>query len=584
MNADLTENTVDEFEAYNAQIPGGDVLQIGRWTQNAQKTGFYRPLLVDMNDGFHPAYAFRGNNDTDSLGTVTVSKHSYTDHDTADRLQSTFANEGDRGLRDAGKEMAAQQTDETIVWQGRWQFEDSGTTEAREIVVRTDAGFHPGVERSHMGGDGGYGFSDQAFSTMARAKHFADVYAYDSGGLKVAVEEFEAAAQKIGHLIDAPAQTVGVRTVLDATLREVGSSAAQVTRGETASLAALTEDPAQVSRIVDTVTATSDRVMYDLVRDEVRRAGLDDSDANAIDGFIAATYGSEEAYIQQTNTRFQLADFRSAGISLIAGRQSEIPSMTDEQAARFRSDFDGVYGDGAYEQFRAGDTHVIAKDYPTAQGRQAILRGVQEHEGDLANLSEADRQDRDDAFRLARRIQRADWHYNYSDDSSVRSRGAFETHEVRQDAAEFASRSSYHAEWVSAAWDASEASGTSSAFKGYVPATDRVAVSNFDRFDTQQNAAAGQDKELDAEAKSKNLADIEADSASMMMKLVKDTAENLTFIRENLSQLPPEHQASVGEVFTRVIKDAAGHYGIEMLSGDRSVTITGKGSDLDMDL
>ena len=70
----------------------------------------------------------------------------------------------------------------------------------------------------------------------------------------------------------------------------------------------------------------------------------------------------------------------------------------------------------------------------------------------------------------------------------------------------------------------------------------------------------------------------------MMMKLVKDTAENLTFIRENLSQLPPEHQASVGEVFTRVIKDAAGHYGIEMLSGDRSVTITGKGSDLDMDL
>lgn len=63
-----------------------------------------------------------GNNDTDSLGTVTVSKPPYTDHDTADRAQSTFANEGDRGLRDAGKEMAAQQTDETIVWQGRWQF------------------------------------------------------------------------------------------------------------------------------------------------------------------------------------------------------------------------------------------------------------------------------------------------------------------------------------------------------------------------------------------------------------------------------------------------------------------------------
>ena len=25
MNADVTENTVDEFEAYNAQIPGGDL-------------------------------------------------------------------------------------------------------------------------------------------------------------------------------------------------------------------------------------------------------------------------------------------------------------------------------------------------------------------------------------------------------------------------------------------------------------------------------------------------------------------------------------------------------------------------------
>lgn len=584
MNADVTENTVDEFEAYNAQIPGGDVLQIGRWTQNAQKTGFYRPLLVDMNDGFHPAFASRGNHDIDSLGTVTVSQHAYTDHDTADALQTTFANEGDRGLSVAEKEMAAQQPDDTIVWQDRWQFDGDGQHEIRPIVVQTAAGFHPGAETSYMGGDDGYGFSDQAFSTMARAKHFAGGYAYDSDGLAEEVQKFDAAAQKIEDLTNAPEQTVGVRAALDAALFDVGSSTAQIARGDTASLAALTDDPAEVSRIVDTVTATSDRVMYDLVRDEVRRAGLDESDANAIDGFIGATYGSEEAYIQQTNTRFQLADFRSVGISLIAGRQSEIPSLTDEQAAGFRKDFDGVYGEGAYDQFRAGDTHVIAKDYPTAQDRQAILRGVQEHEGDLANLTEADRQERDDAFRLARRIQRADWHYNYSDDSSVRSRGAFETHEVKTDAAEFASRSSYHAEWVSAAWDASEAPGASATFKGYVPAADRVAVAGFDSFEVQTKAAAGQDKEMVVDAKSENLADIEADSASMMMKLVKDTAENLTFIRENLSQLPPEHQASVGEVFTRVIKDAAGHYGIEMLSGDRSVTITGKGSDLDMDL
>ncbi len=581
MNADLTENTIDEFEAYNAQIPGGEVLQIGRWTPNAQKTGIYRTLLVATDDGFHPAYAARESHDSDSLGTVTVSQHAYTDHDTADALQTTFANDGDRGLSAAEKELDEQQPNESIVWQDRWHFDGDGQHEIRPIVVQTATGFHPGAEISYMGGDDGYGFSDQAFTTLERARHFATTYAHDRDGLNAAVEEFEAAAQKIGDLIDAPEQTVGVRTALDATLREVGSSAAQVTRGDIASLAALTEDPAQVSRIVDTVTATSDRVMYDLVRDEVRRAGLDESDANAIDGFIAATYGSEEAYIQQTNTRFNLADFRGAGVSLIAGKQPEMSFITDEQAAGIRSDFDGVYGDGAYDQFRAGDTHVIAKDFPTAQDRQAILRGVQEHEGDLAHLSEADRQDRYDALRLARRIQRADWHYDYSDDSSVRSRGAFETHEVRQEAAEFAARSSYHAEWVSSAWDASEASST---FKGYVPAADRVTVTDFDHFDAQPKPAAAQEKGLATGAARENLAEIEGDSASMMMKLVKDTAENLTFIRENLSQLPPEHQASVGEVFTRVIKDAAGHYGIEMLSGDRSVTITGKGSDLDMDL
>lgn len=338
MNADVTENTVDEFEAYNAQIPGGDVLQIGRWTQNAQKTGFYRPLLVDMNDGSHPAFASRDNHDIDSLGTVTVSQHAYTDHDTADALQTTFANEGDRGLSVAEKEMAAQQPDETIVWQDRWQFDGDGQHEIRPIVVQTAAGFHPGAETSYMGGDDGYGFSDQAFSTMARAKHFAGGYAYDSDGLAEEVQKFDAAAQKIEDLTNAPEQTVGVRAALDAALFDVGSSTAQIARGDTASLAALTDDPAEVSRIVDTVTATSDRVMYDLVRDEVRRAGLDESDANAIDGFIGATYGSEEAYIQQTNTRFQLADFRSVGISLIAGRQSEIPSLTDEQVAGFRKD------------------------------------------------------------------------------------------------------------------------------------------------------------------------------------------------------------------------------------------------------
>lgn len=161
-------------------------------------------------------------------------------------------------------------------------------------------------------------------------------------------------------------------------MREVGSSAAQVTRGETASLTALTEDPAQVSRIVDTVTATSDRVMYDLVRDEVRRAGLDDSDANAIDGFIAATYGSEKPIFSRPTPGFSSQISAPVSISLIAGRQSEIRvhGLMNRQPG-FAAISTAFMAMALTNSSAPGTRMSSRKTLPDRAGRQAILRGVQ---------------------------------------------------------------------------------------------------------------------------------------------------------------------------------------------------------------
>lgn len=71
------------------------------------------------------------------------------------------------------------------------------------------------------------------------------------------------------------------------------------------------------------------------------------------------------------------------------------------------------------------------------------------------------------------------------------------------------------------------------------------------------------------------LSDIQADNASMMMKLVEHTAENMTFIRDNLSQLAARDRPAVEAAYGRMIAEAA---------KDHQHSAAQKKRDLGMDL
>ena len=64
---------------------------------------------------------------------------------------------------------------------GEWAWADGVNTEYREVVVSTDAGFHPGYETSYMGGEGQIAYSDIAFPTVAEAEAVAGTYYYAKG-------------------------------------------------------------------------------------------------------------------------------------------------------------------------------------------------------------------------------------------------------------------------------------------------------------------------------------------------------------------------------------------------------------------
>lgn len=51
--------------------------------------------------------------------------------------------------------------------------------------------------------------------------------------------------------------------------------------------------------------------------------------------------------------------------------------------------------------------------------------------------------------------------------------------------------------------------------------------------------------------------DIESENASMMMKLVQSTAENMAFIRKNLSQLVARDRGAVEAAYGRILAEAA---------------------------
>ena len=71
------------------------------------------------------------------------------------------------------------------------------------------------------------------------------------------------------------------------------------------------------------------------------------------------------------------------------------------------------------------------------------------------------------------------------------------------------------------------------------------------------------------------LRDIESDNASMMMKLVESTAENMAFIRKNLSQLAARDRGAVEAAFGRILAEAA---------EDHQHSAASRKRELDMDL
>lgn len=71
------------------------------------------------------------------------------------------------------------------------------------------------------------------------------------------------------------------------------------------------------------------------------------------------------------------------------------------------------------------------------------------------------------------------------------------------------------------------------------------------------------------------LTEIQSDNASMMMKLVDSTAENMAFIRDNLSQLDGRDRGAVRAAYGRMIAGAA---------KDHQHSIAKRKRDLDMDL
>ncbi|SDE82587.1 hypothetical protein SAMN05421538_11236 [Paracoccus isoporae] len=74
---------------------------------------------------------------------------------------------------------------------------------------------------------------------------------------------------------------------------------------------------------------------------------------------------------------------------------------------------------------------------------------------------------------------------------------------------------------------------------------------------------------------SERLRDIESDNASMMMTLVQSTAENMAFIRKNLSQLAERDCGAVEAAYGRILAEAAADQRHSLYPGKR---------ELDMDL
>lgn len=372
------------------------------------------------------------------------------------------------------------------VYEGRWQVEGYGQTEIREVVVKTEAGFHPGIETSHMGGDGRITHSQQAFDNPAKALELA--WAYKDGGekeLAIATRTYEDAAARITDLAQRDHLSLGQQVELQSSLTELGIGINNIRRENTAALEGWSQDPDARATLAETVERHRDQMHSTgrLLR-EASYANVDIHDRAALDSYVSDTYGSEEAYLRRDRVLTTIQNMASGY------KEGQLPAFQSSEAAQaFRADVEETWGEGSFDRLRLGNTDVLIPEMPS-QGRRfmavsalqvAWSREKRNGESRTAVL------DHNEGIRLQSRVKSADWYSGYSDDSTVRQSGSAEVSSLNKDLSEYAARSPSHAAWISRSFDEHGPADVRK-FTGYVKETDRDAVGAFPESHTSPRA------------------------------------------------------------------------------------------------
>lgn len=363
-----------------------------------------------------------------------------------------------------------------IVYTGQWRFEDYGQTESRDIVVKTEAGFHAGVETSYMGGDGPIAFSDMAFDNPAKARELASSFA--RGGdeaLEIASKSYDQAVAKIHDLSAVQQLSLGQQSEMWGALTEIGLGLNNVRPENTAALDVYSQDKDQRAVLAASVERHRDEMesLYRLTN-EAERAGIDRHNGKALDTYVEETYGSAEGYLRQNRVLDTLKNMAAAY------REGLRPMFQSrEDAESFRSDVDRVFGEGTFARMREGNTDALIPHVRSEREHMAMGSALQvaigiEKRGESYEKIEA----QNEAIRLENGIKGADWYAHFSDDSDVRMRGARETERLGKELTEYAGRSPEHAAWISQSYD-THGPSEGRKFSGYVKEADRAAVGAF---------------------------------------------------------------------------------------------------------
>lgn len=360
-----------------------------------------------------------------------------------------------------------------IVSSERWQVSNEDPSfETRRVVVQTEAGYHPGYEESHMGGDGPVIHSDAAFDNLAKARTLA--WSYEDGAeeaLARASQTYDAAIQTITDLSHNEKLSIGQQAQLLDALSEIEIGTNQIDKDNTDKLSAWSENIEDKQRLAALIDSHKDQMSFSTsIRQELDRVGIDRHDAAAIDSYVQKSYGSEEAIVRQ----FRVSEaLESIGHAVRDGQQPMFQSQ--EHMESFRHDLEKTYGSGSFDRLLTGNDRDLEKTIPQAEFRQQISQGLSGMVRDAEQHSSAEMEVNHAVAALERRMSRADWYAHYSDDSTVRVNGAREVSALVKDVSAFAAQSPATAERISQSWD-ERAPREMNKFPGYVAESERSAA------------------------------------------------------------------------------------------------------------